>query len=376
MKKSSMWFLLGVAAVMLLAGLISYYWGQGEQPAGGPTASGEVPLSEQLKQMGENLTEEQRREALAKMFANQVPPPANDDPAAPPFKQQLVENIAATVQLVEKQIADLTLWKYYERCVAEHGADGFDAKQAHTACVVYYNRALSEHLELFVRMAVAENKLPAYYRLRFYKDDVYAEVNRILKESDNVIERLVALKLIESSPLIDSGTALDMEVYHNLDKYSSPELALIFDTRYDLPRNDPKVVEKLASEAIKVGESIDTANRAATLLGAPENAEKVIQVVDTVTTNGWEKNMSAMPRGLATALATCGDACAPGYERLARDASDRHVATLLYISLLSIQDPSTRRKMAKMVEPMLPSLGSLSEADREHRENVFARLME
>ncbi len=373
MKRVGLWFVLGVVAVLLVSAWLGYRLAPSEpEGPGAPQATGEVPPSGEPEAFALPAPRPPRAQELP---PPPVAPPTADEPNAPPFKEQLVRNLAATTKYVEQQIAEFSTWKYYERCRAEHAADGFQADAAHRACVVHYNRAMSEYLDVHLDHALALELFPAYHRARFYKEAVYAEVNRILLESDNVVERLVALKLIERT-LIQEGAPLAMDVYHHLDRFSSPELSLIFDPRYELPRTDPVVVAKLVEQAVKVDESIETSNRAGMLLGSPENADKIVEVVNTVMDAGFSRDMRSLPRGLASALGPCGKPCMAGFERLAEGSTDPFTAMLLYTALFGIKDPTERREVARAVEGRMAPLNSLAPPEREHRENVFAKIME
>ncbi len=369
MKRLNLTFVLVVMVVMIVAGLVAFISQQPLQPLGSVAGA---PLD--LEAMAARLTPEQRQAELRKLFAQQVRPSEQDEPGQPPFETQLREGLAKSTAYVEGRIAENTYWKLYERCRAEHAADGFDEKRAHQACVFEYNMALGEYLDTFFLEAVYNEHLPAFYRARFHKDAVYAEVNRILKESNNVLERLVALKLIQESPLIEGGAPLDLEIYHHLDRYSSPELTILFDQRFDVPRTDPIVLDALTEHATRVVESVETANRAATLLGSPQNAERIVKVVDTVMQAPWQRSMRYLPRGVANALGECGGPCAAGFERLAADGNDPFVSTLLYTALFGVRDPDERRRLALQVESRLPPLSPAQTDEMEHRAAVFARL--
>ncbi len=364
MKKTSAGFVGAVLLIMLLAGLAGY-WGTKEQAAP-PSALQELD--------GQKMTLAERALRAKALQAQRAALPPKDDPNAPPFHEELLKNVAATTVYIEKGIMGLTLWKLYERCTAENQAAGLEEKAAHRQCVVLYNRALSEHLDFFFDQAIANEKLTSFYRLQFYPEEVYGNVNRILLNSNNVIERLVALKLIERSPLIFDRPTLSRQVYENLESYTHPELTLILDPRYEIPLDDTRTLDILTKFAVQTDESIETANRAVALLGKSGDAERVVGVVDTVLAKGWDKTMYAMPKGIAVALGSCGEACLTGFEDLAHKSEDQHGATLLYLALMSLKDPEQRRRVGQKIESILPPLETLSEREREQRSNAFAAI--
>ncbi len=367
-RSTSKLFLAALFAIMLLAGLVTF-WLAGEAEPEGPS-----DIVAQDTPIWEGMSAEARKRWIQEAVSKQATAPAQDDPNAPPFEPLFKQNLVTARAHLEKQIAEYSLWHHYERCRAEHASTGKDAKQSHDACIIWYNRALWDQLDLMMRLAEEEGQLASFNRLRFHKDVVYDEVNRILKESDNVIERLMALKVIERGGFIDSGEPFAPEVYRNLEKYTHPEVALILNPQLDVPVEGPEVAENLAHFAAEPRLAVETSNRAAIVLGRSPHAEKLNDVVKEVLETGWEKDMSLMPRGIAMGLGICAKACTPGFEALAARADEPMVSIMLYDSLFAIRDPAEKREMARRIEQLLPPLESLQPWEQEVRTNAFASL--
>ncbi len=368
-RSSSKLFVIGILSVLLAAALLTYWLATESEP---PALASDVHQEGAPAWAG--MSAEARRRWLQAQVAKQTPPPAEDDPGAPPFQPLFEKELRVARGLLEKQVAAFSLWQHYERCRAEHASTGKDAKQSHEACLVWYNRALWDQLDIMVRLVEEEGNLESFRRLRFHREVVLGEVDRILKESSNVVERVMALKLLERGGLLDAGAQLAPEIYRRLGTYSHPEVALLLDPRLPVPADEPQVAEALAHFAAEPQLAVETANRAAITLGRSAHAEKLNDVATQVLDRGWEKEMSLMPRGLAEGLGICGSRCAAGFERVARDADDPFVATLLYDALFAIRDRGEKHQMARRIEAMLPPLESLLPEDREARANVFANL--
>ncbi len=363
MSRTSASFVVGVILLMLVAGLVGYYGGGRDQ-----AAEPEAPPS-LLMQMSTGEYQDRLREILEKQA-----PPVPDDPEAPPFREQVRQHLALAARAVEADISRLSHWKMYERCRAEHQADGFDERGAHRQCVDYYNRALSEPFDAMLGSAISQQDLQAFRRARFYQQEVLAEVNRILLESPNVVERLVALKLLELSDQAYSGTPLDTEIYTHLERYSHPELSLILDPRVEVPVDLPEVAEGLVRYAGEARVWVESANRAGVLLGRSQHKERLVGVVDTVLAEGWRDNTQSVPKGVAVGLGACAAACAPAFAKLATAATTEDVTTLLFVALFSVRDADQRQALLRDVEALLPPVDSLPPGQREQREQIFAAL--
>ncbi len=375
MKKSRLLFIVVIFAVMLGAGLVAYYLGSEEPPPRVATktdADTATPAQRDMKAWLA-MTPEQRRIAAQKLVAEQIPP-TEDTFNAPPFREDLRRGVAAATKLIGDGIADSALWRLYERCRAEHQADGLDEHRSHQECVVFYNRALAENIDTFFKISVGQDKLTAIHRLRFHPEEAREELNKIVRESDNVIERMVALKLMESAPTVAGDTPYDSDIYKSLDKYSAPEQTLLLDYRYNVPV-DGGVADELTTLATQVVESVDTASQAALQLGKhPEYAPRLVDVTNEVAGEDWKRTMQSTPLGLGAALGECGQPCAAGFERLAADSTDPHIAEVLYAALSTIRDPEERKALASHIEGQLPPASSPEQ--EEQRKYVFARLQD